>query len=240
MHIAIYDDNIADRKQTERLLGRASDARRVEKGEGYFIDSYGNIEALMHYPQMYGIFFIDTCYSDETGLDIAKLLLDAGCSGEIVLLPGERYDYRSMAEEAGLYDRFHYLNKPILVKELNEMLLECEEAAGPAVSVMELRNEQETIRAREEEIICAISDDPLMLTVFLTGGRSIGIMTNIHNFYSECNAKGMALIRPVSSRVIINLQHISSRGLLHVDMSDGRRIMISPLNLRKLKKKTNM
>ena len=38
MHIAICDDNIADRKQTERLLKREADKMRAE-GEMLYIDS---------------------------------------------------------------------------------------------------------------------------------------------------------------------------------------------------------
>ena len=39
MHIAICDDNIADRKQTERLLGRESDRRaKTDKIDAVHID----------------------------------------------------------------------------------------------------------------------------------------------------------------------------------------------------------
>ena len=42
MHIAVFDDNIADRKQTERLLKRQSDRYQNEGKEHFYIDSYGN------------------------------------------------------------------------------------------------------------------------------------------------------------------------------------------------------
>lgn len=32
MHIAVCDDNVADRKQLERLLGRESDSRKADTG----------------------------------------------------------------------------------------------------------------------------------------------------------------------------------------------------------------
>ena len=59
MHLAVCDDNIADRKQTERLLGRQSDRIFKETGERIYIDSYGNVEAFM---QRLQAIFADTDY----------------------------------------------------------------------------------------------------------------------------------------------------------------------------------
>ena len=58
MHVAVCDDNVADRKQTERLLGRESD-RRAKLTKGLYIDSYGNESALLRNPMQYDIFYID-------------------------------------------------------------------------------------------------------------------------------------------------------------------------------------
>ena len=52
MHIAICDDNIADRKQLERLLDRESDRRKDTSGV-FFCDSYGNSEHLSRNPMPY-------------------------------------------------------------------------------------------------------------------------------------------------------------------------------------------
>ena len=38
MHIAVLDDDVASRKQMERLLERASDANKKNGLEGYYID----------------------------------------------------------------------------------------------------------------------------------------------------------------------------------------------------------
>ena len=45
-YIAVCDDNMADRKQMERLLGRESDIRLNDTGVLY-IDSYGSEDALL-------------------------------------------------------------------------------------------------------------------------------------------------------------------------------------------------
>lgn len=56
MYIAVLADNIADRKQTERLLGRANDVLANETGTLY-IDSYGDAQSLIRAPMKYGLFF---------------------------------------------------------------------------------------------------------------------------------------------------------------------------------------
>ena len=84
MHIAICDDNVADRKQLERLLKRESDARALQS-EGFYVDSYGNREALLRSPMLYDAFFIDMCEGSITGTDIVDALLKVGVKSPIVL-----------------------------------------------------------------------------------------------------------------------------------------------------------
>ena len=232
MHVAIYDDNIADRKQTERLMGRESDRYKAERGEGFFVDSYGNIEALMRFPQMYGLFIIDTSYSEESGLDIAKLLVEADCTGQIVLLTGAKYDYRKMAheKEPELEDRFHYLEKPIRVQELRDILEECEESAGESLPALELRDDTTVIRAHEDEIIYAAAEDGLMLKVVLTEGRTITTLSDPSNFLDQCAALGMNAICAASINCVINVNHVVSMGMLRAELSDGTTIKLTPIH----------
>ena len=49
MHIAVMDDNIADRKQLERLLDRESD-RRIQTTGNLYIDSFVALESLFIAP----------------------------------------------------------------------------------------------------------------------------------------------------------------------------------------------
>ena len=58
MHIAVCDDNIADRKQLERLLKRESDKRKNDSGLIY-TDSFGDSEVLSRTPMQYDLFFVD-------------------------------------------------------------------------------------------------------------------------------------------------------------------------------------
>ena len=85
MHIAVCDDNIADRKQMERLLARASNQQKKNGHEGYYVDLYGNIPSLMQYPQMYDVIFLDIVNGSQNGLDIALKLRADGIVCCIVL-----------------------------------------------------------------------------------------------------------------------------------------------------------
>ena len=85
MHIAICDDNVADRKQLERLLKRESDKRASTTGILY-ADSYGNASALLANPMQYDAFYIDVCKTEGiTGNEIVRQLLAKGVNSPIVL-----------------------------------------------------------------------------------------------------------------------------------------------------------
>ena len=85
MYFAICDDNIADRKQSERLLKRQAERVQTEFNEQVYVDSFGNKEAFLIRPQMYQAMFIDMTTEEPDGLAIAKKLLDIGITKPIVL-----------------------------------------------------------------------------------------------------------------------------------------------------------
>ena len=85
MHIAICDDNVADRKQLERLLKRESDKRAQNSGILY-VDSYGHPESLLTKSMQYDAFFIDICKTEGlTGIDVVTSLTGLGNAAPIIL-----------------------------------------------------------------------------------------------------------------------------------------------------------
>ena len=76
MHVAICDDNGADRKQLERLLTRESEKRHTDEGTIY-ADSYGNATNLLANPLQYDAIFIDICHTPGvTVKEIVDTLLE--------------------------------------------------------------------------------------------------------------------------------------------------------------------
>ena len=80
MYIAVLADNIADRKQTERLLGRANDVLSNETGTLY-IDSYGDSQSLMRAPMKYELFFLDIYETEDHGRSVIDALKSANVPG---------------------------------------------------------------------------------------------------------------------------------------------------------------
>ena len=162
MHIAVFDDNIADRKQMERLLRRQSDRYQSEGKEHFYTDLYGNIPALLRFPQVYDIIFIDMAEPDpdderfKTGIDVAKLLFEIGGIKNVVMC-SSKHDYKELAKEAAIEDELLFIEKPIKVKELEAILSLCEERLGDPIPTLELRGENQTIYARENDIIYAVA-----------------------------------------------------------------------------------
>ncbi|MCI9066882.1 MAG: hypothetical protein HFI53_13685 [Lachnospiraceae bacterium] len=250
MHIAVCDDNIADRKQMERLLGRASD-RRLHTTGVLYIDSYGNVEAVMRSPMLYDAFFIDMTSGPVNGFQLARKLIDAGVTAPIVLCIST-IDYPSVIEAAiakvpedvsetsnhdilrrQLQKQILYLQKPIKVKELDEMLDHAQNLKSQTVPTIELRGEKDTLYVYEDEILYAIKDGNYVHVV-LTENRSLDVLSTIHNLYTQVTMFTHFL--PVSEHCFVNVTFIDRLSLLKLTMKDGKSFNVSPLELSRLKK----
>ncbi len=229
MHIAVFDDNIADRKHLERLLGRQSDRYQKEGKEHFYIDSYGNMESLMRFPQMYDIIFIDMVNPAsensqfKNGMDVAKLLFESGGIKNIVMC-SSKFDYEALAKETDLYDKLLFLKKDIPVKDLENVLTECESRLGTPVPRLEIRGEKETVYAEEDDIVCATKDG-FNIRIFLKDGREISMMTDIYNFYEQCLIFNSMC--PVSEKAMVNVNHIAEEKFGRVTMDNGEKIHVA-------------
>ena len=224
MHIAICDDNIADRKQTERLLGRQSDRIFKETGERIYIDSYGNVPAFLHYPQMYDGLFVDMISEEPTGLEVAKLLVKAGVTNPIILLSSS-IDYKREYEESDFRaDNIYFMNKPIKVAEITAMVDEIKKAQGDPIKTLELRGKDGTFYAKGDDIVCVKKQGPELI-VFLQDGNQVHILSDIYNFYEQCII--FPQICPVSDKGLININHISKKSMFSVTMDNDVTLGIS-------------
>lgn len=222
MHIAVCDDNIADRKQMERLLGRASDQNKKNGLEGYYIDLYGNIPALMQYPQMYDIIFLDIVNGPENGLDVARRLRALGVVCCIVLCSSV-WNYEQLADTD--HASFYYMNKPVLAEDLKDMLMFCEMNRIHPEPMVELRGESETIYAHCDEILYAAAVRKGLLGVTMNDHRTIRILSDAANFYDLL--AGFNCFIPITEHTIINIHHMTKASILSVTMDDGHSLHVS-------------
>ena len=224
MHLAVCDDNIADRKQTERLLGRQSDRIFRETGERIYIDSYGNVEAFMQRPQMYHGLFVDMVSGETDGFEVLKMLLAAGVVRPIIMCSSS-IDYRQKADQAGITaENIYYLDKPLKVAELTGMIDIIKKLSGRAVPTIELRGQNETVYAKGDDIIC-VQREKSELHIRMTEGRGITIIENIINFYDQCHI--FPELAPVNDNAIINVNHIQNTSFGRVVMDNGDTLKVS-------------
>ena len=220
MHVAVCDDNIADRKQTERLLGRESD-RRAKITEGLYIDSYGNESALLRNPMQYDIFYIDMCKSPDTdGIKVARKLCEIGVQVPIYMCCSA-LDYRQESFPENVF----FLDKPIKNELLIASLDKAYEWKQNAVPRIELRDDTETYYITSEDIMYGIANGK-HVNVHLTDGRIIHVTSGLENLYGQWAHHCVFLM--LSAKVIINVSHVERMTFFKLIMKDGTSFSLSP------------
>ena len=234
MHLAVCDDNIADRKQTERLLGRQSDRIFKETGERIYIDSYGNVEAFLQNPQMYHGLFVDMVGSPINGFEVLKKLLEAGITRPIIMCISS-IDYKLLIQEASINaPNIFYMDKPIKVADITAMVDMIKENTKTSEPTIELRTKDTTVYAKGDDIVC-VKRVRSELEIYLTDGRTVSVIADIVNFYDECRI--FPQLCPVNDNAIINVNHIKTTSFGKVALDNGVTLPIS-LTYRNAIKKT--
>lgn len=214
MHIAICDDNVADRKQLERLLKRESDKRLSTTGVLY-IDSYGHPDNLLQNPLQYDAFFIDICHTnDYQCIDIVTSLTAAGSTAPVILCCSE-INYRNES----FPDKVFFMDKPIKTATLSDILDEAQKIKDSSVPLIELREDRGTCYVAETDILYAQEDKNRHTTVTLTDGRQIVINSTAENFFAQIEHYPVFLL-PMRY-TLINCRYIKSIRFCTITMCDG-------------------
>lgn len=214
MHIAVCDDNIADRRQLERLLKRESEKKAAICG-AFYTDSYGNSAILLANPMQYDIFFIDMCHSNsDDGAALARNLLEKGVRVPIVLCCSQ-IDYRQFS----FSDNVCFLDKPIKTEELSDALDHAWTIKQSSSPMIELREEADTYYVSEPDILYAEAEGR-MLNITLNDGRVIRLLSSAANFFFQLEESYPTFLFP-NDKTVINARHIQSFGFHRVKMHDG-------------------
>ncbi len=157
MYIAAIADNIADRKQTERLLGRANLALTPELGTLY-IDAFGDETSLYPICIKYDMFLIDFDQEYDRSFQVAKHLIDLGAPGQIVIVKHKgdtSFDYPSDRE-------FFELEKPISVAPLHDLIRRIHDIMAEqkkSQTLVEIRGQEETKYVPMDSILYGSFDE---------------------------------------------------------------------------------
>jgi len=228
MHIAVCDDNIADRKQLERLLKRESDRRSSTTGILY-TDSFGSADSLLHNPRQYDAFYIDMCQSDNTtGIDVVHTLLEDGINVPIVLCCS-KINYR----EHSFPENVIFLDKPIQTGALSQSIDLALDIKKNALPLIELREEKDTFYVTEPDILYCVEEGRFVV-ITLADSRKVHLCTDIANFFSQVE-NHVVFLAP-SPKSIINCRHIASIRGRKATMIDGTAFKVHPRCLGYAKK----
>ena len=232
MHIAVLDDDVASRKQMERLLERASDANKKNGLEGYYIDSYGAFDSLHSKAAMYDAIYIDIVDSDMKGHEIAKSILNSGIQGKIILCISS-LNYREIisSEDA---EQFLFIDKPVKTEELNNTLSICEENRKNREPQIEIRTKDETLYVKYNEFLYAKALVAGKTTIVLKGRKDT-------IYYKDISMVRKAITEypfmiAVNKDTVVSTYHIDKVTSFHVYMDDGTSFPISLKMASELKK----
>lgn len=214
MHIAVCDDNTADRHQMERLLKRESDSRASTTGILY-IDSFGNCDALLSNPMRYDAYYIDICKTEEiTAIDVVEKLTANRILAPIILCCSD-INYRKYPVPENVI----FLDKPIRADRLSESIDHALTIKSQAIPQIELRDETDTYYVTEPDILYAV-EKGRHVTVTLADGRQIQILTDAANFFEL--VKDFDSFLAPTAKTIINGRHIHRLEKRKATMIDGQ------------------
>ena len=223
MYIAICDDNIADRKQMERLLKREAD-KYIKAGDTLYTDSFGNQEALLSHPMQYDAFFIDMCHTEGvTTNSIVRALFHKGVTAPIVLCCSE-INYR----EEGYPENVFFLDKPIHPEELSEIIARSKVLQSEAPGTLELRDDKGTYYVTEPDILYATRKGRRML-VQLQSGRVVETTSTLSNLFSQWES--FKVFVPLGNHAIINCRYVKNLGWFRIYMKNDQSFFL-PRSMR--------
>lgn len=219
MYIAVLADNIADRKQTERLLGRANDVLANETGTLY-IDSYGDAQSLMRAPMKYELFFLDIYGSEDHGRSVIDALKSANVPGKIALVLPEDIPFSYQNAIEGLLT----IQKPLIATTLHQLIKDAhKEQLQTVVPKVEIRSENETYYVPLEQIIFAQEINHFVY-VHLDNGSTLTMLGEIRDFYRWVNNHKEFV--HIKKDTVLNLNHVISSSKKEYHMSNGEIITL--------------
>lgn len=203
MYIAVLADNIADRKQTERLLGRANDVVSAETGTLY-IDAFGDAESLLRAPMKYELFIIDITLSDDHGKAVVEQLDKINAPGSIVVL----YDAEHLYDYWEVFENRISMAKPIEPDKLHQVIRDAHhKQLDTIIPKIEIRSENQTHYIPLDDILYANSKD-YTVYIHLTNGEVISMTGEIRDFYIWVNTHKE--FHYAKKDVVINDNHVTS------------------------------
>lgn len=220
MHIAICDDNVADRKHLERLLSRESD-KRIGTPNILYVDSYGDKEHFLCNPLMYDMIFMDMTSTPTVAKEIIQQLILMGLDAPLILY-SSAIDYTTFEN---LPETVVHMKKPYASDAIPELL-----KLGDAHH----HGNVEAIPIPCDDGIHYILKNDILYCMPNQSGYIIGLKDGNYLNYSGDISEFQILILPyrefyrASNTHIVNARYASRLTPISVRMSDHKKFHISP------------
>lgn len=228
MHIAICDDNVADRKHLERLLSRESD-KRIGTPDILYVDSYGDKEHFLRNPMMYDMIFMDMTSTPTVAEEIIRQLMKLGLDAPLILY-SSKIDYTTFKT---LPETVIHRKKPYISDSLPELL-----KLGDA----HVRGNIETIPIPCEDGIHYVPKNDIYYCMPSQSGYVIGVQNNTLLQFSGDISEFQILALPyrefyrATKKVIVNMRYVSMITPISVMMQDSKKFYVSPFRYSELLK----
>ena len=226
VYIAVCDDNIADRKQTERLLEREKDARLKKDGDVLYIESFGSKDALMATPVKYDMFLIDIVDPKSNGMEIAKELRSYGIIAPIVLMSSS-IDYTSYSN---IPEDIIHIRKSITQGQISHLYDVARDWASKKPHLLEIRGKKDTCFLPHRELVRAVEKQD-HVEVLIQDGTYIEVTGTIKDFLSVVDSYKCFIS---CKKSILNIHHIVKCEGNTMILDNGEVYDFSPLKLHEL------
>lgn len=224
MHIAIVADNVADRKQAERLFGRADTALAASIGT-LFVDSFGDEASFLHACMQYDLFILDFDNNIAHSLEVARMLKEKNAPGLIVVCKHTDDPFLYETAIQGLYT----LDKPILTAPLHKLLCDIHlelEKQQSQLDLVELRTDTDTHYISRSAILYARAyRREHRLRFYLTDGTVLESAGGFRELKRYLGGYEEFVLRP--GRTLINKDHIKEETKRSTRLSNGETLEYS-------------
>ena len=224
MHIAVVADNVADRKQAERLLGRANTALAKDIGT-LFADSFGDEESFLHACMRYDLFILDFDNDVPHSLEVARKLKEKNAPGLIAVCKHTDAPFTYETAIQGLYT----LDKPILTASLHKLLCDVHlelEKLHSQLDLVELRTDTDTHYVSRATILYARAfEKEHRISYHFTDGtilESTGGFDDLKRYLGDFEE---FVVRP--DHTLVNKDHIKEETKKSIRLSNGKTLEYS-------------
>lgn len=222
MHIAICDDNVADRKHLERLLSRESDKRACTPNILY-VDSYGDKDHFLRNPMMYDMIFLDMTATPTVAEEIIGKLVQMGLNAPLILC-SSTIDYTSFTN---LPETVVHIQKPYVHNPLPELLKLGDAHVHKNVETITIPCE-DGIQYIPKDSICYCMPNQSGYILRLADGTQKNINIDISEF-QILTLPHREFCR-ISKKHIINMQYVIKISPISILMHDGEKFKINPFH----------